>query len=60
MKLLSDGCSVYVLVFGNVFSSPLSIDYIYDLKGRKAKPGKVPRPAEVGSNGKRYLEMLRS
>jgi hypothetical protein len=31
---------IWVLVFGNVFPPDVTIDEIYDLKGRKPKPGK--------------------
>eukprot|EP01102_Stenamoeba_stenopodia_P019883 TRINITY_DN7602_c0_g1_i1.p1 TRINITY_DN7602_c0_g1~~TRINITY_DN7602_c0_g1_i1.p1 ORF type:complete len:534 (+),score=120.41 TRINITY_DN7602_c0_g1_i1:1386-2987(+) len=37
---------LYVIVIGNILYSPLSVDIIYDLKGRQPKPGKYGRNKE--------------
>jgi len=35
--------SVYLLIFENALHAPVAIRYVYDLKGRKPKPGKFGR-----------------
>jgi len=38
---------LYIIVIGNVLYSPLTVDVVYDLKGRQPKPGKSGRNKEV-------------